>query len=69
FNSLGVKTKTERGKRVFPESDKAKDVVVALEKQLKQNNVKIVMNASVDKIEVKDGKVKSVVLKDKKIIS
>lgn len=69
FNSLGVKTKTERGKRVFPESDKAKDVVVALEKQLKQNNVKIVMNASVDKMEVKDGKVKGVVLKDKKIIN
>ena len=69
FNSLGVKTKTERGKRVFPESDKAKDVVVALEKQLKQNNVKIVMNASVDKIEVKDGNVKGVVLKDCVIVS
>lgn len=30
FESLGVKLKTERGKRVFPESDKAKDVVDAL---------------------------------------
>lgn len=26
FNNLGVKTKTERGKRVFPESDKAFDI-------------------------------------------
>ena len=69
FNSLGVKTKTERGKRVFPESDKAKDVVVALEKQLKQNNVKVVMNALVDNIQVKNGAVKGVILKDKKIIN
>ena len=30
FESLGVKLKTERGKRVFPESDKAKDIVDAL---------------------------------------
>lgn len=30
FESLGVKTKTERARRVFPESDKAKDVVDAM---------------------------------------
>ena len=30
FSSLGVKTKVERGNRVFPESDKAKTVVDAL---------------------------------------
>ena len=30
FESLGVKLKTERGKRVYPESDKAKDIVDAL---------------------------------------
>lgn len=30
FESLGLKTKTERGKRVFPESDKAIDVVNCL---------------------------------------
>jgi len=30
FESLGVKLKTERGKRVFPESDKALDIVNAL---------------------------------------
>lgn len=32
FESLGVKLKTERGRRVFPESDKAKDIVDALRK-------------------------------------
>jgi len=30
FESLGVKLKTERGNRVFPQSDKAKDIVDAL---------------------------------------
>lgn len=30
FENLGVKLKTERGKRVFPESDKAIDIVAAL---------------------------------------
>ncbi len=30
FESLGVKLKVERGQRVFPESDKAKDIVDAL---------------------------------------
>lgn len=32
FTSLGLKLKTERGNRVFPESDKAVDVVMALKK-------------------------------------
>ncbi|WP_346040896.1 NAD(P)/FAD-dependent oxidoreductase [Paraclostridium tenue] len=68
FNSLGVKTKTERGKRVFPESDKAKDVVVALEKQMKQNKVNVVLNANVKKIEQKNGKIESVVLSNNKVI-
>lgn len=30
FESLGVKLKTERGRRVYPESDKAKDIVDAM---------------------------------------
>ncbi len=68
FNSLGLKTKTERGKRVFPESDRAKDVVIALEKQMKQNNVKVLLNAKVEKIETKNGKIDSVILSNKKIM-
>ena len=40
FESLGVKLKTERGRRVFPESDKAKDIVDALRKYSNCCNVK-----------------------------
>ncbi len=39
FESLGVPLKTERGNRVFPVSDKAVDIVDALDKFLKQTNV------------------------------
>ena len=40
FESLGVKLKTERGRRVFPESDKAKDIVDALRKYAECADVK-----------------------------
>ena len=69
FNDLGVETKTERGKRVFPVSDKAVDVVRALEKQMRSNkNVEVLLNSKVDKLEAQDGKVKKVILSDKREI-
>ncbi len=39
FENLGVPLKTERGNRVFPQSDKAADVCNALIKSCKQNGV------------------------------
>ena len=39
FRRLGVPLKTERGQRVFPVSDRAGDVVNALERQMKRLNV------------------------------
>lgn len=68
FNNLGVKTKTERGKRVFPESDKAHDVANALEKQIKNKKVDIILNAKVDKIVCRDNKIEKVILNNKKEI-
>lgn len=69
FNKLGVETKTERGKRVFPVSDKAVDVVRALERQMNSNkNVEVLLNSKVDKIIAEDGAVKKVVLSDKREI-
>lgn len=41
FNSLGLKTVTERGQRVFPASDRARDVVKALEKYAKSSGCEI----------------------------
>ena len=50
FESLGVPLKTERGRRVFPQSDKASDVVKALEKDALSSGVTIVLNSRVTAI-------------------
>ena len=44
FENLGVKTKVERGGRVFPESDSAKEVTRALENKIKELGIKIVFS-------------------------
>lgn len=54
FEELGVTLKTERGKRVFPVSDKASDIVSALEKYVK--NAAFV-SEKVTKLIVNDGSV------------
>lgn len=61
FNSLGLETKIERGKRVFPKSDKALDVVKAFEKLVNSKKVKVILNAKVNKVVAKDSKVEKVI--------
>lgn len=46
FESLGVPLKTERGKRVFPVSDKAADIVRALERRIKELNIEVVKDSA-----------------------
>lgn len=60
----GLKTKVERGERVFPVSDDAKDVVETFKKYLNSQNVKLILNSQVKDIETKDNIVKAIVLKD-----
>lgn len=50
----GVKTKVERGNRVFPVSDRSKDVQMALINRLKKLNVKVLLNAKVEDILVEN---------------
>ena len=68
FESLGVRLKTERGNRVFPESDRAMDVVDAMARLIKRKNIKLVTGKTVKDIKEKNGKVESVVLNDGKEI-
>lgn len=56
----GLKTKVERGNRVFPESDKASDVTKTLEKILIKNGVDIRLNTKVLEILTIDGVIKGV---------
>ena len=69
FNNLGVPTKVERGGRVFPVSDKATDIVNALQKELKKNNVKVILNANVVKLIIANSKIIGVKLNDGRIIN
>lgn len=64
FEKLGLETKTERGGRVFPVSDKAVDVVNALKKHLKNNNVRIRYESSVKGVITNNGEVVGVRLED-----
>ena len=50
FENLGVRTKVERGGRVFPESDHSSDVIRALEREMEQLGVKINLNAEVKEL-------------------
>ena len=57
FSKLGLKTKIERGNRVFPVSEKASDVVRTLEKELRNKGVNIHLQEAVTELVVKDGKI------------
>ncbi len=69
FEKNGLLTKVERGGRVFPISDKAKDVLKVLLKCLNKNKVKFLLNQEVLGFNIKEGKIESVKLKGKEIIA
>ena len=59
FEKLGVPLKTERGDRVFPQSDRAKDISGALITKLKRSGVNIVQARALE-ILTDEGAVKGV---------
>lgn len=66
FEGIGVPLKTERGQRVFPVSDKAGDVVSALEKRLKALNVHII-KGNCTRLLIEDDACVGAVVSDKEI--
>lgn len=57
LNTNGLRTKVERGGRIFPESDKAIDVVNTLSKIIDMRNIDIVLGAGAKSIEkLEDGR-------------
>lgn len=56
FETLNVPLKEERGKRIFPVSDKSFDILNALKNELKKYNVKVILNTKVEKIILNDNK-------------
>ncbi len=67
FNEAGVSLKTERGNRVFPESDNANQIVTALVDTMKKYDVKAI-KGEVASVKQKDNCFSHVVLKDGKKI-
>ena len=64
FEKIGLNLKTERGNRVFPNSDKSSDVIKTLENHLKKTGVNIHLNIKVNKIHVESGKFAGVYLEN-----
>ena len=69
FEELGVKTKVERGGRVFPESDHSSDVIRALEQEMKRLGVRISLGTEVKEILTEDGRAKGVRLSSGRTIA
>lgn len=66
FREIGLTTKTERGNRVFPASDKSSDVIRVLEHRMKALNVIVKYNTNVSKVLQQDGSVAGVQTADGK---
>ena len=64
FEAEGVPLKTERGRRVFPQSDRAQDIVEALRKAMQDAGVRVHLNTRVKKLLLSDGSCTGVVLAD-----
>ncbi len=65
FEDMGVSLKVERGDRVFPESDKASDIVDALNRFSQDSDAKRI-KGTVSELILNDGEVKGVILDDGK---
>ena len=61
FEQLGLRTKTERGNRVFPASDKASDVIKALAHYAARGGVEVRLRSVVQEISLQNGTVTGVV--------
>lgn len=68
FEDLGVKTKVERGGRVFPASDHSSDVIRALEREMDRLGVNVHLNTEVKELILEDGRACGVRTADGKAI-
>lgn len=69
FEEQGLRLKVERGRRVFPASDKSSDVIKALGNALKKLEVKIRLRTRVDKVLTENDIVCGVRLSDRECLN
>lgn len=68
FEELGVRTKIERGNRVFPVSDHSSDVINGMIREMKRLNVQVHYEHTVHRIKTEDGVFKRLLVVDGEII-
>jgi predicted Rossmann fold flavoprotein len=68
FQQRGLKLKTERQLRVFPETNRANSVVEILKKELQKNKVKIITKAIMKDVFMQENKIKGLLLGDGRTI-
>ncbi len=56
FEDCGLKTKVERGNRVFPVSDHSSDVIAALQRKMRSLGVEVHLNTPIKEVLMEDGK-------------
>ncbi len=64
FEQIGVKTKVERGERVFPQSDHSSDVIRALEAEMRRRGVQIHLYTEVRRVVSDEGRFSFIELTD-----
>jgi len=67
FEKSGLKTKIERGKRVFPISDQSKDVLKALINYLIKNKAGMIYDSEVVGVDCQNRKINKLILKKREI--
>ncbi len=68
FQQRGLKTKIERGRRVFPVSNQSRSVLAVLERYLKENHVDVITEARVVNVKEKDHSIVNLFLQDGRIV-
>ena len=68
FQQRGLKLKTERQLRVFPQTDRSDSIAEVLKKELYKNKVKIIYRAIMKDIFMQENKIRGLLLGDGKII-
>lgn len=66
FEECGLRSKVERGNRVFPQSDHSSDVIAALTKKMKELGVQVHLNTEIREVLSAEGRVTGVCTRDGK---
>ncbi|HIS32708.1 MAG TPA: NAD(P)/FAD-dependent oxidoreductase [Candidatus Limivivens intestinipullorum] len=64
FQNEGMRTKTERGNRVFPESDRSADVIDTLRRVLERLGVTIHFGSPVKDLWIEEGKIRGLIMEN-----